>query len=138
MPQGTYDFPVVGAAPFQRDTLRQAAVRSCKPAGRQPCATTLIAWRMGDHLNPHVREPLRHIRTWMTLWGRATASQRVGLRKAWQVAQVRLLTRGINWDRSAGPLEGTVFLLMEIGWRPAAPDRWFIVMALAFAERVVQ
>ena len=123
-PQQSYGAAIQGAAPSHIQSMRRAAAASVAKAGTQPCTTTLLAWRLGAHRDPATAMPLEQVKLWMKLWARATRQQRRELRAAWVRALPRILLGGVHWKSVTGPMQATMAVLGQVGWRPIEPDKW--------------
>ncbi len=133
-PQQNHESPIIGAAPPQILGLRNTATASVAPAGSQACVASLLAWRLGEHADPAVHEPVGQVALWLRLWTSTGADERRIITKAWQKAVPRILLGGVHWGRAVASLQATVATLGQLGWVPSTPARWLASCRSTYAD----
>ena len=126
-PREEYGFFIHGASPQQKRKAKANALLSAGKAGMHPCGTTLLHQRLGPEGNPDIHIPLGQVRCWMKLWAMACGTEREMTRKSSRATFVIFepLPQAFRWKVAhGGPLEATVIVLLDRGWKPTSPNRW--------------
>ena len=120
----------MGVAPTSLKVLRsQAAGAVINKGGR--CTTSAVAVGLPQGADPAaaVREAI--LLQWIGIWQDSDAGQRQRIRKAWP-RQLSKLVRADRWRIVYGPMRAYICTMLDVGWRPAAPDIVFDHMGKAW------
>ncbi len=123
-PMQQYGHQACGASRRQVDAMRRNLKMASHMGPTRGCLSTTIRWIHGEGADPLVTMRLEQFEAWFDLWEKADTVERRRIRKHWVRVMPTLVAAEDRWSKSNGPAAGIICALVEMGWRPAAPDRW--------------
>ncbi len=123
-PMQQHGHQACGASRRQVDAMRRNLKLASHMGPTRGCLATTIRWVHGEGVDPLVSLRLEQFEAWFDLWEKAGTEERRRIRRHWMRVMPSLVSDDDRWSRSNGPAAGVICALAEIGWRPAAPDRW--------------
>ena len=124
-PQQSFGHQSMGSAPSNVGKMRSNMKKTTHLGSTRGCTTTTINWIYGTNADPGVDIRLQQIREWMALWSSAGKMIRKRIRRFWSRCMPGVVNDPLKWQKARGPITATICTICEIGWKPAAPDRWF-------------
>ena len=121
--QQSYGYVVNGASPSQTMEMRINIKGSTHLGGTGACLTSSIAWLFGPTADPGVKNFVEQLDAWVLSWAKLDATDRKETRRTWAIA-VGEIVMGKSISHTKGPAEATIVALLQLGWKPSAPDRW--------------
>ena len=122
-PQGTWGITAIGAPPSTVQQLRVIAAKNTGVTTAGRCATTAIALVHGPHNDPAVQVRLQSVKDWLAMWVKLPEEDKALIRATWAQAYRKLQTTP-RWGKVRGPRAATIATLLDIKWKPVAPDFW--------------
>ena len=124
-PQQSYGHVVQGASRSQTYKMRRNMKLGTNMGGTNSCITSTLAWFYGPRGDPAISLKLDQIAAWIDKWVSYDDRTKARTRNIWKRALPRLgLNQESMWSHAKGPISGTICAVLEIGWKPLAPDRW--------------
>ena len=126
-PQAAFSHASVGTSPKQRSFVTAQAVAAAGLAGIQPCSTSLIWARFGPDALPEKKLQLEQLAAWIQIWRASTNEDKVIYSESWRIARLTLqkLRVGERWAQVSEPIGATIVVLLDAGWHPILPQKWF-------------
>ena len=90
------------------------------------CTATTILWRFGEGADPVIETKVQQVCASCDLWGKLGTVQRKRVRRVWMRSMPRVVADERRWQKACGPLEATICTLVDLGWKPIAPDAWIV------------
>jgi len=91
--------------------------------GTSACTATVLAWLFGPVADPLVKQAAEQLDMWIMTWAELDPQERRETRRTWIIAPGEIFA-GKKLTRPRGPVEATIDTLMQLGWKPGAPDHW--------------
>ena len=90
--------------------------------------------RSGDYALPDLGGRLSYIRTWITFWWKEMGVRATEITEGWHKTVARMNAerrRGrTGWEEAQSAMSSAILVLLDAGWRPAAPGTWLTPIAL--------
>ena len=119
---GSYGISAYGVSDRWMRTLRWKASQDTGLAGKQRCVTTSLEVAGMD--DPAIVVPQTLVRNWVALWNQSSEAEQATIRSCWRKQQIRL--QGPRpWSKVGGPMSAVLLTMTKLGWKAAAPDRWY-------------
>jgi len=126
--QASWGHQVLGLPPTTVDRIRTSFAKAARPSDVGGCPITAVAVTLGVGMDPLVKSRLELFDSWFDLWEEVVQGGQQGeVRENWRTMQVDLILRtpaNQRWKGVAGPMAAVQVAVAEVGWKPAAPDRW--------------
>jgi hypothetical protein len=124
IPPQSWGHQSAGVAPSQLDRMRRNLKKCTHLGDTKGCTATTIQWVYGKYIDPFIDIRVQHIREWMDLWDSMDTDVRRRVRKFWSREMPGIVKDPMRWREVKGPISATIATVHDIGWKPAAPDRW--------------
>ena len=113
----------MGVAPTSVTVLRRHAAAVALGKNGQ-CPNTAIAARFAPGTDPAVKVRVEIVQQWFQLWAEASPEHKEQIRRLW-AKQIPRLSGSRRWSLVKGPIRAVIATLLDLKWRPVAPDTWF-------------
>ena len=122
----SYGHAAQGASCAQVSSMR-ANIKAGTTLGTTcACTTTAIAWIYGEYVDPYISIRVEQLATWIDLWVSYGSDVQSKLQNMWRKKLSAIIcNRKHMWSLAKGPMTATICTLLEIGWKPTSPSRWF-------------
>ena len=110
--------------------MRKDMKKASHLGGTASCLTSTLAWLFGQFKDPAVALKVEQLSHWFDIWQYSSQGERKRIRDEWRRRLVSIFDienpTPIHMVResSTGPISATIGILLEIGWKPSAPDQW--------------
>jgi hypothetical protein len=98
--------------------------------GRGSCATTAIRWAFltgkytRDSADPRINVPMEQVTSWMNMWAKSTFEMKANISACWAKLYRKMASSSKRWLLVKGPMSAIIATVIEIGWKPIAPNEW--------------
>ena len=121
-PAASYGIGATGIAPTSIKTLRRQAGQAALGRSGQ-CSTSAIAIQFREGTDPAAKVRCHVITQWIKIWLKLDDDKREEANSIW-ARQYRRLVGYRRWSLVNGPLRAAIATLLDVGWKPIAPDTW--------------
>ena len=122
-PQQSYGHQANGLSWSQKVAMRFNLKTATQFGGTSACTATVLAWLFGPVADPLVKQAAEQLDMWIMTWAELDPQERRETRRTWAIALGEIFA-GQKLTRPRGPVEATIGTLMQLGWKPGAPDHW--------------
>ena len=108
--------------------------------GANACSTSVLAWAFRRsstntaHADPRVSIPVEQLKSWMSMWARASKTTRRVVERQWAKAYRIIAASKNRWMMVRGPISATIATVLDIGMKPVAPCRWMTQDGVSFSN----
>ena len=120
-PLQSYGHVVNGATANQTQDMRTNLKTATPYGGTGACMASVLSWFFGPTADSFVKNPCEQLDAWYQAWEKIDAAERKATRTTWAMTVSNCL-KGHSLAIPRGPLEATINTILNLGWRPDAPD----------------